>query len=191
MEIWKPVKNFENLYEVSNIGRVKSKNRLVSNQYDINTDSYNLSKLIKGKILVGSIGKHGYRNVCLVNEKGVKQYELVHRLVAKAFIPNPDELPCVNHKNGRKLDNRANNLEWVTYSENTNHAIKTGLRKKVYGSKPVLNVTTGKTYTSAMEAARDIHKEIPTSKTESIMKNINACCAGKQKSAYKYQWKNL
>lgn len=124
-------------------------------------------------------------------EKGKQLFLLAHRLVAETFIPNPDNKPEVNHKNGRKADNRVNNLEWVTKSENISHAIKTGLRKKSYGEKPIQNITTGKIYTSAMEAAREIHKDIPTSKTESIMKNIKRCCAGKRPTAYKYQWKNL
>ena len=182
MEIWKPVKHFENLYEVSNIGRVKSKNRLVSNQYDISTDSYNLSKLIKGKILVGSIGKHGYRNVCLVNEKGVKQYELVHRLVAKAFIPNPDELPCVNHKNGRKLDNRANNLEWVTYSENTNHAYKNNLMKK--NNKAIIQLDKNKNKIKEYKSIKEASLIMKTSPM-----NIIKCCKGIQNTAKGYVWK--
>ena len=192
MEIWKPVRNYENLYEVSNLGRIRSKDRLITNQYDINTGLYNNTRISKGKILIGSIGKHGYRRICLVNELGDRHYESVHVLVAQAFIPNPENKPVVDHKNTRKLDNRANNLRWATYAENTKYARELGLWKNVtFNKKPVLNLTTGKQYESAIEAAKDVHKEIPTSKVETIMKNIKACCYGKQKSAYKYQWKHL
>ena len=194
MEIWKPVKNFENLYEVSNIGRIKSKDRIMYNQYNINTKTHDSKRLSKGKILVGSKTPAGYKRVILVDINGNRNYESVHVLVAEAFCEKPDttEKLIVNHKNGRKLDNRANNLEWTTYKGNTQHARKTGLWKNVhFNKKPVLNITTGKQYESAIAAARDIHKEIPTTKIESIMKNIKACCNGKQLTAYKYKWKNL
>lgn len=170
MEIWKPVKNYENLYEISNIGRVKN---------------VKTNRIMKCKIDMG------YYRVGLFKNKKQTLY-LVHRLVAEAFILNPENKPLINHKNGRKLDNRVNNLEWCTYKENNNHAQKTGLWKTVtFNKKPVLNITTGQQYESAIAAAKDVHKEIPTSKIETIMKNIKACCYGKQKSAYKYQWKHL
>ena len=189
MEIWKPIKDFENLYEVSNIGRIRSKTRYVKH-YDINTKTFT-SRLYRGGIIQGAIQSTGYRRVIL-SDGNRKRYEFVHRLVAETFIENPDNKPCVNHKNGRKLDNRVNNLEWVTYKENNNHAQKNGLWKTVtFNKKAVVNITTGKVYESAVAAARDIHKEIPTSKEETIMKNIKACCYGKQKTAYKYQWKHL
>lgn len=189
MEIWKPVKNYEGLYEVSNIGRVRSLTRYVTN-YDINNKNYS-KRLYIGKIIKGTIQKTGYKRVILSNGKQ-KDYKFVHQLVAESFIPNPENKSCINHKNGRKLDNRANNLEWCTYKENNRHAQNTGLWKTVtFNRKPVLNITTGKTYISAVEAARDIHKEVPDSKIETIMKNIKACCYGKQKTAYKYQWKHL
>lgn len=194
MEIWKPVKDFEYLYEVSNLGRIRSKDRIIDNQYDLNTKTYNGKRLSKGRILIGSRNPAGYRRVILVDSKGNRNYKSVHRLVAEAFCEKPidNKILIVNHKNGRKLDNRANNLEWCTYQENTRHAQKTGLWKNVhFNKKPVLNITTGQKYESAISAARDVHKEIPTSKVESIMKNIKACCYGKQKSAYKYQWKHL
>ena len=189
MEIWKPVKNFEDLYKVSNIGRIRSLDRYVTN-YDINTKSYS-KRLYKGRIITGSIQKTGYRRLILSDGKR-KEYKFVHQIVAEAFIPNPENKPCINHKNGRKLDNRANNLEWCTYKENNDHAQKTGLWETVtFNKKPILNITTGQQYESAIAAAKEIHKEVPTSKIETIMKNIKACCYGKQKTAYKYQWKHL
>lgn len=96
MEIWKPIRNFENLYEVSNIGRVRSKTRYVTN-YDINTKQYS-KRIYQGKIINGAIQKTGYRRVILSNGKR-KKYIFIHQLVAETFIPNPEGKPCVNHKN--------------------------------------------------------------------------------------------
>lgn len=78
-----------------------------------------------GKELKGEITKDGYRRITLSIEKKSKRF-LLHRLVAELFIPNPSEV--VNHKNGNKLDNRVENIEWMTYKENTRHALDTGLK---------------------------------------------------------------
>lgn len=80
-----------------------------------------------GKLIKGEIVKNGYRRVH-VSHNGKSYKFLVHRLVAEAFIPNPERLPVVNHKDGDKLNNNKNNLEWITYSGNLSHAYKTGLR---------------------------------------------------------------
>lgn len=85
----------------------------------------------------------------------------IHRLVAKAFIPNPENKKTVNHKNGNKLDNRVQNLEWATQSENNLHCIRAGIRvhKKGgdhYKSKPVINTITGKIYGCIMDASNDM-----------------------------------
>jgi hypothetical protein len=70
---------------------------------------------------------------------GVRKYASVHRLVAETFLPNPDRLPCINHKDGDKLNNFADNLEWVTFSGNSNHAVETGLFDHISGSKSHLS----------------------------------------------------
>lgn len=84
----------------------------------------------------------GYNKVFLYNSAGEKKSRPVHRLVAEAFIPNPSGLPVVNHKNCNKLDNRVDNLEWVSYQENTQHYLKTTTRE----TKPIvrINPKTGK-----------------------------------------------
>ena len=86
-----------------------------------------------GKPINGEICKNGYKRIH-VSHEGKSYKFLVHRLVAAAFIPNPDNLPCVNHKDGNKQNNSVSNLEWVTYSENQKHAYETGL-KSANGTK--------------------------------------------------------
>lgn len=84
----------------------------------------------QGLKLSGGINKGGYRQIT-IQKKNIE----IHRIVAQTFIPNPDNLPCINHKDGNKLNNNINNLEWCTYSYNTKHAYNTGLERKMLGEK--------------------------------------------------------
>lgn len=108
-EIFKPVPEFE-MYEVSNLGRIKS--------FALYPD---------GRILKPSVTRDGYLRTALTKDSKVKHLS-IHRLVALAFIPNPENKPEVNHINGIKTDNIVDNLEWSTSSENQLHAFKTGLQ---------------------------------------------------------------
>jgi hypothetical protein len=113
MEIWKKITNWENYYEASSIGNIKS--------------------IRSGKILKPYIDKKGYLTISLcLNSFQVNV--LVHRIIADLFCEKTEERTCVNHKDGNKSNNHFLNLEWVTYSENNNHADITGLRD-VKGSK--------------------------------------------------------
>jgi len=114
-EFWKDINEHKGVYQISNLGKVRSLDRMVFNQYN--------SFFKKGKILSPYKTGRGYLSVELFN----KQYK-VHRLVAGEFIPNPNNNPEVNHINGIKTDNVSSNLEWVTSKENTQHALKNGLR---------------------------------------------------------------
>jgi hypothetical protein len=103
MEIWKDIENYFGLYQVSNLGNVKSVKRNI--------------------ILKPDLTNKGYHKVCLYKNR-ISKWELIHRLVLETFIPNPLNLPQTNHKNGIKIDNCVENLEWCDNSYNQLHSIK-------------------------------------------------------------------
>lgn len=109
VEIWKDIVNYEGFYQVSNMGRVKS---------------FNYMNTGKEKIIIGFNGR-GYKRIVLF-KNGKHKHMQIHRLVGIAFIPNPDNKPCINHIDGNKSNNRADNLEWCTPKENIEHAVKNG-----------------------------------------------------------------
>jgi hypothetical protein len=109
VEIWKDVVGYESIYEISNFGNVKS------------------FKYGKEKIRKLRNDKDGYLLINLCKDKKVKTFK-IHRLVAQAFIPNPDNKPQINHIDGNKSNNKVDNLEWVTNKENSKHAVEKLLR---------------------------------------------------------------
>jgi DNA invertase Pin-like site-specific DNA recombinase len=127
VEIWKDILNYESYYQISNLGRVRSLDRYVKH--------YLAGKQrIKGKIFKPQLNQRGYLRVCLSKDNIGKTIE-IHRLVAETFIPNPNNHPEVNHKNGVKTDNYVENLEWCTHKDNMRHAHKNGLIDNARGEK--------------------------------------------------------
>jgi hypothetical protein len=117
-EIWKDVIGYEGFYQVSNLGRVRSFDRLVKR-----------NRHIKGRIHKLTLHSDGYYIATLYKENKEKKYK-AHRLVAMAFVQNPNNKPFINHKDGNKLNNLPENLEWCTIVENNKHAFDTGLNIK-------------------------------------------------------------
>lgn len=142
MEEWRPVKGFEGSFEVSNIGRIRSITRVVPRP------GIRGNLTVQGRPMRTPISKHygGYKSVCFnqYDDKGVRhvRHYLVHRLVAEAFIPNPENKPEVNHKDGNKLNCDVSNLEWVTHKENLKHACNTGLHTPNLGEQHGRHILT-------------------------------------------------
>ena len=126
-EIWKPVNGYEGLYEISNTGKVKAVQRSVKayNGWD-RTFNEKILTLHSSKITNRHPKPMYHVELWKENKREVK---MIHRLVAEHFIPNPEGKPQVNHIDGNRSNNCADNLEWVTNSENTAHAYRTGLAK--------------------------------------------------------------
>ena len=182
MEIWKEVIGYEDQYEVSNLGRIRRKDGFIKTAIKNNEFIK-----IKGKVLKQNLKRNGYLCVDLSKE-GKAKTMTVHRIVAIAFLEPQEGRPQVNHKNGNKLDNRVENLEWVTSQENRIHAFKTGLQhgngKKIRCNQ--LNMIFESTYKAA-EYINLIYfknsKQIPT-----VANKIRACALGIQKKAYNFTW---
>ena len=174
-EIWKDICGYKGEYQVSNLGRVKS---------------FKTSK--SGKIIKAWIQNTGYYTVAF----GTKKYS-VHRLVAEAFISNPFKLEQVNHKDGNKLNNNVDNLEWISQKNNIRHAYKTGLMENVkynnqiikprakYVEQYTLNGEFIKKFLGSVEAAKELKRKNIKTNAGSI-RNV---CNGTQKTAGGYVWK--
>lgn len=141
--LWKPVKGYEGLYEVSNTGEIKS-----------------IYYGKKPRILKKSKTTTGYYKVELYKKKKRKSIR-VHRLVAMAFIPNLEMKPNINHKDGNPLNNNMDNLEWCTQLENVIHAIETGLKNKIHIPKNELE----ELYTNKKKSIREIESIYGVSST--------------------------
>lgn len=167
-ELWKDVEGYEGTYQVSNLGMVKSLDRLTTD-----------NRRLKGKLLAKTNSK-GYIKVTLTN-KNKSDNRDIHRLVAQAFIPNPENKPQVNHIDEDKTNNIVSNLEWVTAKENMNHGTRRK-RSSLKQSIKIVCVTTGKVYNSIADASRDLNLNSGT-----ISKIINGKMKQTKGFTFKYK----
>ena len=142
-EMWKPVKNFENHYEVSSFGKIRSLDREV-------VSSSNKKIKLKGRLIHGTLLKNGY--FCVALNSKTRKY--IHQIVAEAFLPNEQYKKTVNHKDGNKTNNCLDNLEWNTFKQNNDHARETGLNNQ-HGEKCNLS----KYSDQFIEAVRNVHQK--------------------------------
>lgn len=182
MEEWKDVVGWEGIYQVSNLGNIKR-----------------VDGKGKGENLKPGTDKGGYKCVHLYNHCYHKSYK-VHRLVSLAFIPNPENKCDVNHINGIKADNRVENLEWATRSENIIHANKTGLRFVSDAQRRAASIT-GKRTCAMNRPKKKVycvrgnfikHFESAHAAGRWVLgcaSPIIACCKGKKKQYKGYEWR--
>lgn len=157
-EIWKDVIGYEGLYKASNLGNFKSVERKIGYNHHLNNERYFRLKKESKRVLANC---KGYNSITLHKDDNPKTKRCC-RIIAKLFVPNPDNKPYVNHINGIKTDDRAINLEWVTASENMIHAVKNNLvtiktGKDCFNSKKVKCLKTGKTFDTVYEASKYIN----------------------------------
>lgn len=176
-EVWRDIKGYEGLYQASNLGNVR------------NAKTKRILKQAKDKC-----------NYCIVSLSKQSKHKTitVHTLVAKTFIikPNQNQKLQVNHKDGNKSNNNANNLEWITPSQNLKHAYKNGLKrindwqKKFIAnqgrklSKKTIQYDLNGIFIKEWNCVRDIERELKISN-----ESISHCCTGKTKTAGGYKWK--
>lgn len=174
-EIWKDIEGYEGLYQVSNLGRVKSLERVVSR-------SDGRTQKVSDKIRKSYLDDDGYPRLSLSRE-GAKKTVKIHRLVAQAFIYRKAGASEVNHLNGNKQDNSVSNLEWVTSEENIEHSFREGLHNSPKKSVSMLTLSGNHilTFPSAAEAARHLGK--------TTTGGITNVCKGRRKTVYGYMWK--
>ena len=176
-EIWKDVSGYEGYYKVSNFGNVKSCART------INHGLGGADRSIKSRVIKPYGDNHGYHSVSLSKNGKVRKHK-VHRLVAEAFISNPENKPTVNHKNEIRTDNHVSNLEWATYKENNDHGGHNERVSKTL-SNPIEQLDKNGNKISCFQSVRDASLA-----TGINIMNIKSCLSHKNRVfAGGYQWR--
>jgi hypothetical protein len=183
MEIWENIKNYENYYQISNLGRVKSLAR-----FD------NMNRKISEKILNPRKDKKNYYGVAL-NKNGETKYFKIHRLVGIHFIDNPNNLPQINHKDENKQNNCVDNLEWCTNQYNCSYGTKADRMLKTKGQQrvikketkdrkiPILQYDLDNNFIKEWICAKYVKKELNIDNSD-----IAKCCKGQYKQVRGFIW---
>lgn len=195
-EIWKDVVGYEGLYQVSNMGRIATLSHTIECLSDYNGIKVKKTFNIKQCLRKLYLGKHGYVECTLRNGKRIKLMK-VHRIVAEAFIPNPQNLSSVNHKDEDKTNNHIDNLEWCTHKYNSNYgtrnkriksslsnAHKNGLYNNSYRlkSKPIIGISLSDNSTIFFKKSLDLEKQ-------GFERHIVSKCCRNLRLDYKgYKW---
>lgn len=182
-EVWKDIKGYEGLYQVSTYGNIKRLDRYVNGRFGL--------RLIKERELGKYDSGNGYRKIHLVKEGIGKQF-FIHRLVGIAFIPNPEMKPQINHKDFNRQNNHVDNLEWVTGKENTNHAKRAGRTVGTNGKcgSEHHNAVAVYQVSSRGEILNEFETMAEASKrTGAHWSKISMVCSGKRKTAGGYMWR--
>lgn len=178
--IWKPAAGYEDSYEVSTAGDVRSIPKRVWSGKGY--------RMRKGKILKPYI-TYGYLRVHL-SKDGVKKNIMVHRLVAETFIPNPNNLPCINHKDECRNNPHVDNLEWCTYEYNSNYGTHKERMRKKYLNYPKYSKPVAQLDMDGNEIAR--YPSIAEATRQTGINNIARCCEGlsrfKHCGGFKWKW---
>lgn len=179
IEVWKDIKGYEGLYQVSNYGRVKSLDHIVTQKAKGNGT---LSRLVRGRVLKTGRDKDGYCLIALSKNGKVRGFK-VHRLVADAFIPLVQGKEIINHKDSNRRNNKVTNLEWCNTHENALHAYKYGSQKPFRAKKVLQYSKDGELvneWNSIKEAGR---------KTGICSVGISRVCNSKKGSAGGFIWR--
>lgn len=176
-EIWKNINGYEGLYQVSNLGRIKSLERMVKS----NNNNY---RIVKEKILKQNQDKNGYYVISLNKNNKSKKY-IVHRLVAQTFIPNPNNYPVVNHKDENKKNNCVENLEWCTIYYNNIYGHRIEKAKKKIGI-PLKQCDLFGNIINKWNNAAEVYNVLGYD-----ISSIRKCCNKKRLTAYGFKWENL
>lgn len=187
-EVWKAIPEWES-YEVSNLGRIRSIDRI------INVNAPYKWRAVKGKIRKPQFDQHGYLQV-MISQNGKSKVMKIHRAVAMAFIPNPDNKPCVNHIDNDPTNNRLENLEWVTLKENSQWMLKQGRADRdkqwIDRLKKSLEWTTKAVIGTEIKTGKEIYfAKVTDVKSQGFLPScVCCCCKGKKSKTHKgYRWR--
>lgn len=172
-EIWKDIPGYEELYQASNLGRIRSLDREISVNGGNQHTRFMCKQIKKGKIRKSKLTKDGYYEIGLI-KNGKTKFIRTHRLIAMAFIPNPNNYPVINHKNHNRLDNRSDNLEWCTVWYNNRYS----------KARKIVQLDKNYNLIKIWDCMSDVHRELGLS-----VSNISKCCINKKYKTGNSYWR--